>query len=54
MRKLIKKEIDAGKEQIVLNHAVRHDIITNGLRTALATGNWGKDKNGDVQKTGVA
>jgi len=24
------------------------------LKTALATGNWGKDKNGDTLKTGVA
>jgi hypothetical protein len=33
---------------------MKTDIITRGLKTALATGNWGKDKNGDVLKTGVA
>jgi hypothetical protein len=32
----------------------KHETITNGLRTALATGNWGKDKDNNVLKTGVA
>ena len=54
MHRLVKRDIDAGKDQISITSAVKGDIITNGLRTALATGNWGKDKNGDVQKTGVA
>lgn len=30
------------------------ETISNGLRTALATGNWGKDKDNNVLKTGVS
>lgn len=48
MTKILKKEIDSGKEQIMINKSVKHDIITNGLKTALATGNWGKDREGNV------
>ncbi len=54
MGRLLKRDIDNGKDQISLTNAIKPDIITRGLRTALATGNWGKDKNGDTQKTGVA
>ena len=54
MKKLIKKDLDAGKREINLSFMIKHDIITRGLRSALATGNWGRDKQGDVQKTGVA
>ena len=53
MSKILRKEIDKGKE-VDICKCLKTDIITRGLRTALATGNWGKDKNGDVQKTGVA
>ena len=52
--KILAKEINSGKETLNLSNAIKSDIITRGLRTALATGNWGKDKQGDVQKTGVA
>lgn len=48
MTKILKKEVDSGKETIMINKAVKHDIITNGLKTALATGNWGKDREGNV------
>jgi len=54
MKKILIKEINSGKDQLVLSSAIKSDVITRGLRTALATGNWGKDKQGDVQKTGVA
>lgn len=54
MKKILVKDINSGKEQLILSAAIKSDIITRGLRTALATGNWGKDKQGDVQKTGVA
>jgi DNA-directed RNA polymerase II subunit RPB2 len=54
MKKILIKEINSGKDSLNLSSAIKSDIITRGLRTALATGNWGKDKQGDVQKTGVA
>ena len=54
MLKYLKREIDAGKENLNLLSAIKSDAITRGLRSALATGNWGKDKQGDIQKTGVA
>jgi hypothetical protein len=44
MKKILIKEINSGKDQLVLSSAIKSDIITRGLRTALATGNWGKDK----------
>lgn len=54
MKKIMTKEINSGKDQLNLSSAIKSDIITRGLRTALATGNWGKDRQGDVIKTGVA
>jgi DNA-directed RNA polymerase beta subunit len=54
MKKLIRRNIDNGRREFSLPNMIKHDIITRGLRSALATGNWGKDKSGDVQKTGVA
>lgn len=44
MTKYLKKEIDAGKNDLNLIAAIKNDIITRGLKSALATGNWGKDK----------
>ena len=32
----------------------KSDNISNGLRQALATGNWGKDKDNNVLKSGVS
>jgi len=54
MTKILKRDIDNGHDKILLQKALKPDIITHGLRTALATGNWGKDKDGNVQKTGVS
>ncbi len=34
--------------------AIKLETITNGMRYGLSTGNWGKDKHGDVIKTGVS
>ena len=54
MARILKKDIDAGKEKIEVQKAVKSDIITRGLRQSLATGNWGKDRQGEVLKTGVS
>lgn len=54
MLKYLKRDIDAGKTELNLVTAIKSENISRGLRSALATGNWGKDKQGDVQKTGVA
>jgi len=37
-----------------MDRYIKHDMISRGLRTALATGNWGKDKDNNVLKTGVS
>jgi DNA-directed RNA polymerase II subunit RPB2 len=44
MKKLIKKDLDSGRPIIDIRNAIKPDIVTRGLRSALATGNWGKDK----------
>jgi DNA-directed RNA polymerase II subunit RPB2 len=55
MTKAVKKDIDNSRcNDINLMSAMRVNSIERGLRSALATGNWGKDKNGNVQKTGVS
>ena len=54
MQKILKKDIDSGATEIDIKKAMKVDIITRGLKTALATGNWGKDKDGNTLKTGVA
>lgn len=54
MQKILKKDIDSGVSEFDFRKAIKDDIITRGLKTALATGNWGKDKSGTVIKTGVA
>ena len=48
MTKILKKDIDNGNDRILLNKALKPEIITNGLKSALATGNWGKDRDGNV------
>lgn len=47
MKKLIEKEITMGSSknrEFVLANCIKNDIITRGLRSALATGNWGRDR----------
>jgi DNA-directed RNA polymerase II subunit RPB2 len=59
-RKFTKTAQDTLKKQISNVHdmnlmtALKDQIITNGLKYALATGNWGVDKTGAVAKTGVS
>ena len=33
---------------------MRHESITRGLKSALSTGNWKRDKQNNVMKTGVS
>jgi len=44
MIKYLKRDLDAGRTQLNLATAIKADGITRGLKSALATGNWGKDK----------
>jgi len=37
-----------------ISRAFKKDIITDGLKYALATGNWGTNQAGEVAKTGVS
>jgi DNA-directed RNA polymerase II subunit RPB2 len=50
--KIMKKDVDEGKP--INLRALKPRTITNGLRYALATGNWGNNRQGEVLKTGVA
>lgn len=34
--------------------ALRHESLSKAVRSAISTGNWGKDKQGNVSKTGVS
>jgi len=58
MQKLLVKDLNRPKFNqngtLELDKYIRHETITRGLRTALATGNWGKDKDNNVLKTGVS
>jgi DNA-directed RNA polymerase II subunit RPB2 len=55
MQKHLEKDINNQRLKSIKIHSYfKHDTITNGLRTALATGNWGKDKDNNVLKTGVS
>jgi DNA-directed RNA polymerase II subunit RPB2 len=53
MSKHIKKDLQKNRDAN-LQTAMRHETLTAGLRRALSTGNWGKDKEGNIQKTGVS
>jgi DNA-directed RNA polymerase II subunit RPB2 len=43
MKKLIERDIASHKEFKLIN-CIKPETITRGLRSALATGNWGRDK----------
>lgn len=44
MIKQIKKDLHSNKEKFLINKAMRHETITRGLKSALSTGNWQRDK----------
>ncbi len=49
----LKRDVDTQKP-MNLRAAFKPRLITNGLRNALSTGNWGSSKGGQVLKTGVS
>ncbi|KAJ2416457.1 DNA-dependent RNA polymerase II [Coemansia sp. RSA 2530] len=49
----LQKCIDSSRE-FNMNMAVQHSTITNGLRYALATGNWGEQKKAMQARAGVS
>jgi DNA-directed RNA polymerase II subunit RPB2 len=53
MVKNIEKLVDDGKK-IQLESVMKNMSITTGLKSAVSTGNWGKDRYQNVAKTGVA
>lgn len=57
MQKHLEKDINSNRfdsNRLLLEKYIKSDIITKGLRSALATGNWGRDKDNNVLKTGVS
>ena len=51
----LKDQIKYNKSGFIdLEKAFDKNIITSGMKYSLATGNWGQNKAGQVQKTGVA
>jgi hypothetical protein len=58
MQKQLKRDIGKNKfgkgNKFKMQDYFQSKTITTGLRTALATGNWGKDKDNNVLKTGVS
>ncbi len=49
----LKRDVDNNKE-LNIRAALKSRLISNGLRTALSTGNWGSSKGGQALKTGVS
>jgi DNA-directed RNA polymerase II subunit RPB2 len=53
VRRFLQRSIDEGKG-LNLALAIKHDTISDGLRYALATGNWSVERGGQASKTGVS
>ena len=51
MRKLLQKDLDTSGAEPSIAKAIKHQDITRGVRSALATGNWGV---GEKMRTGVS
>jgi DNA-directed RNA polymerase II subunit RPB2 len=59
MQKHLQKDINNQRRDLTqrlskLENYIKADAISRGLKTALSTGNWGKDKDQKVLKTGVS
>ncbi|OII72640.1 RNA polymerase beta subunit [Cryptosporidium andersoni] len=54
MRRLLQRNIDNGKEFDVAGVIRSASYITQTLQYQFATGNWGKDRDGKIVRTGVA
>ena len=59
MQKHLQKDINNQRRDLTqrlskLDNYIKADAISRGLKTALSTGNWGKDKDQKVLKTGVS
>jgi DNA-directed RNA polymerase II subunit RPB2 len=52
-RRILQRQIDHGKDFDVAGAVRLASQITPGLQYQLATGNWGKNKDGAVVRTGV-
>lgn len=50
----LRRVIDRNADHVNLYDLFNPEVITNSLRHALATGNWGKTATGEVAKHGVA
>ncbi|KAF8821363.1 Dna-directed Rna polymerase II RPB2, partial [Cardiosporidium cionae] len=54
VRRIIQRQVDNGKTFDIAGAVRSASQITQGMQYQLATGNWGKDKEGKVVRTGVA
>ena len=52
-QKVIQRDVD-NQKATNLRNAFKSKMITNGLKNALSTGNWGSSRTGQVLKTGVS
>ncbi|OXB72139.1 UNVERIFIED_CONTAM: hypothetical protein H355_012706 [Colinus virginianus] len=54
VRRVLQRQVDHGKSFDVAGALRSASQITQGLQYQIATGNWGKDREGKVVRTGVA